>query len=897
MSPDRFLFDRVRPQWKQASRERTQFMQASTVQTSECDAKWNPPHRNGRIHSPHTPTTCRMKRLHKKTRCIKTAGIGTACHLLLLAWFVSTTAASEPNEALQLLQMHCGRCHSGENAEGDFRLTSLGSLPSPDSVELWETSLDYVKAGEMPPADESELRDEERTSLVEHLEARMREYNKRNSFSPRSRPRRLNNREFANSIRDVLMLEDIGTQQPLDNLIGDALHDGFDTHAETLGFSKFHLEQYIEAIRKIVDATILSGEQTESVLYRFSGSSMIESHTSQNTIRPERRGSKEGFDFLDPLKLARYEGFETAPATGFYDITIRCTGKDRGLYPSDETGIYDDDPIQLAVLLGDRRQVFDLPDEKVIEIRLREWIAKGSRLRLQHPTDGLRMRSNGNFKFQNAITGQYLKQHNRKLYDRVVANIQLKPVNKRKSPESWHNWTDHWMGPRPMVFETTIEGPLFESWPAARQAALIGTNPSVNQAFDILHPIAERAWRRDVKPEELDAIVSLVQSSGKGMSDEHALKEGIVAILSSPPFLLLNTQELNDSERFASKLSYFLSSSMPSVELRAAVEEGYFNSFEAVRNEVAAQLSDARADEFQKVFPYAWLKLNDINFMAPDPDYFHHYHRKRVSEDMIAEALHFFRHATDNNIPIPEFLSADYSFVNADLAKVYGLDDVPQDSQFRKYRFADGRRGGLLGMGAFLTVTADSLGTSPIHRAIYVMENFLGIHPSPPPADVKIAEPDVRSAQTIKQVLAAHQAEKTCASCHRAIDPFGYAFENFDPMGAWRDQYTVHLENSGSKPKRGQAKSNTGVPIDASASFRNGDHYTDILEFRELMQTPANRDRFVRCFITKLLTYANGEAPDDYTAIERILSKSAEHDYRIVETIAAVIDSPLFREQ
>lgn len=175
------------------------------------------------------------------------------------------------------------------------------------------------------------------------------------------------------------------------------------------------------------------------------------------------------------------------------------------------------------------------------------------------------------------------------------------------------------------------------------------------------------------------------------------------------------------------------------------------------------------------------------------------------------------------------------------------------------------------------------------------MENFLGIHPAPPPADVVIAEPDVRSARTIKQVLVAHRSDKTCASCHETIDPFGYAFENFDPTGAWRDTYAVLTsESAGNDGRRAKPQS---VPIDASASFRNGTEYRDITEFRQLMRSDANRDRFVRCFITKLLTYANGEEPHDYTEIESILARSAENDYRIVDTIAAVIHSPLFREE
>ncbi|MDB2499564.1 DUF1588 domain-containing protein, partial [bacterium] len=194
-------------------------------------------------------------------------------------------------------------------------------------------------------------------------------------------------------------------------------------------------------------------------------------------------------------------------------------------------------------------------------------------------------------------------------------------------------------------------------------------------------------------------------------------------------------------------------------------------------------------------------------------------------------------------------------------------------------------------------------------------ENLLGIHPNPPPADVNIQEPDVRQAKKIKEILAAHTEDETCASCHRSIDPYGYAFENFDPMGAWRDMYTMQIAPRPSAkelekieqederlaslglPSIPKPWENEPIPIDSTAQFRNGNQYNDIIRYRKLMTSEANRDRFVRCFISKLLTYANGEEPENYWELEKILEESAKHDYRIIDTIAAVVHSPLFREE
>ena len=798
------------------------------------------------------------------------------------------------------LQTHCASCHSDDEAQGEFKLTSLGTRPEEGSLRRWLDALDRVKSEEMPPQDDVQITEPERTRLVLFLKEQLARYRK--SEPRRIVPRRMNNREFENSVRDVLMIEDVGTHQPTDNLIGDSLHHGFDTHGETLGFSKFHLEQYIVAARKIVDAAILAGEKPEPRRYEINSKEIFAAHTSQNTTRPERHGTRDGFDFLDPRQFAYFKEFKSVPTTGRYKIIIRCTGKDRGIYDQKFTGIYDGDPIRLSVLMGNRERVFDLPDEESTEIELNEWLAAGTRLRLEYPTDGLRLRGNGNFKFQNAIAGEHIMANEPDRYTEIVADIK---INGRKpnNPKAWHNWVDYWQGARPRLFGAEVEGPYYDAWPPLRQVALIGRRPNAGNAAQILEPIAERAWCRKVRDGELDAIVKLVQDRSNELGDIEALKEGIVSILVSPQFLLLNRNDLTPEERFASKFSYFLESTLPDAALRESVARGELDSFVGIRNAVERSLQQSRAGPFQRAFPFAWLELNDINFMAPDPAHYHHYHRKHVSEDMVNEALHFFRHAVDENIPIPEFLSADYSFVNADLAQVYGLDDVASDSRFRKYTFTDGRRGGLLGMGAFLTVTADSLSTSPIHRAIYVMENLLGIVPTPPPADVQISEPDVRQAKTIKEILEKHRSDTNCASCHQRIDPYGYAFENFDPAGAWRDAYTVALVDNekaaGTPEKKRSRKDSASIPIDASAQFRDGAEYHDIIEYRRYLQTDANRDRFVRCFITKLLTYANGSEPEqsDFAEIDAILSRSAEHGYRIVDTIAAVIDSPLFCEQ
>ena len=816
-----------------------------------------------------------------------------------------------------LLEESCSKCHNDDKLKGDFSLSYLGADPTDDNIFMWEDSLDFVTIGEMPPADESELTDPDRERLVQYLTEKVSGFHEGANASKvleRIESRRLNNRELENSVRDVLLIEDVGTHQPTDNLLGDTLHDGFDTNGEALGMSQYHLEQYIEALRKIVSATILVGEKPRSTRVKVEAPNLQMTSLSQRNRDARVGRTPLSIDFNDMRLWAYFDNFEAVPATGKYRIKIRATGKDRGYYPAEKTGIYDDDPIRLRVHLGNRTHDFELPDDEVLEIELEEWIAEGTQIFLSYPTDGLRLRGNGNFKFQYAIAGEYIREHDPDLYQYVVTEVVPKAKFRSTAPDHWVHWTEYWRGPRPRLFGAEVEGPFYETWPAQRQVALLGENPQVAQAADILRPIAERAWRRAVRPGELDGIVKLVQSSAEPLGELEAFKEGIVAILVSPSFLLLNGVDSDPADRFATRLSYFLRSTTPDTRLRAEARQGEYMTYDQILAEVRHQFENGATAEFEREFTHAWLQLDRINFMSPDPEYYPMYDKKRLNEDMVAEAEHFFAHVVKNNLPLPEFLAANYSFVNADLAKVYGLENVPQDSRLRQTVFEDGRRGGLLGMGAFLTLTADSLNTSPIHRAVYVMENFMGIHPSPPPADVKISEPDVRQAKTIKEILALHTESETCASCHKSIDPYGYAFESFDPVGAWREFYTMQIAKKPSRkemvgfeaedrrlvaaglPRQPRPWENDPIPVDASNSFRNGAEYRDIIEFRELMNTEVNRSRFVRCFISKLLVYANGEEPKNYWEVEKILQKSAEHDYRIIETIAAVIDSPLFRD-
>ncbi|TWT68747.1 DUF1588 domain-containing protein [Crateriforma conspicua] len=798
-----------------------------------------------------------------------------------------------------LLREHCVDCHTGPDPEGDFSLHDLGRGPEESNVQLWIKSLQRIRAGEMPPDDASELSPEQSQTLQSFLQHSVTAYERASAPTLRTPPRRLNNREFENSVRDVLLLDHVGTNDPMAMLLGDTLHDGFDTHGETLGISEFHLDQYLAAVRAVLDQCILSDPQPESQQHVGTPDDLMIQDDGNRQRRDRTFRSDRGIEIRSPRERAVCKTFPETTATGYYRISVQAKALDRHVYPQQATGIHDDDPLILRMHLGNRSVDFSLAEGEFKEFEDTYWLAAGTPIEFSFATDGLRLLNNGNFKFQYRIGHDHIKQHKPNLYRRVVTEEVPRATNRRDMPSHWVHWVKYWQGPRPMIGGLTIEGPFYDSWPPKRQTALLGPEPSLNDAAEILQPIARRAWRRNVSPDELDPIVRLVQQQADSLGIVGALKEGIVAILMSPSFLMPGSDQLTDNERFAAKFSNVLSATIPDAPLMAKAEQGRFDSESGIQEELNQWLRSGRAEPFLREFPYAWLQLDRINFMAPDVDRYPMYEKKRIGDDMVREAIAFFQHNVHNNHPIPELLTADYSFINADLATVYGLTDVPDDSVLRKYTFGDGRRGGFLGMGAFLTLTADTLSTSPIHRAVYVMENFMGIHPAPPPSDVDIQEPDIRSARTIREVLEAHRSDTSCAACHQNIDPFGYAFENFDPIGAWRDHYvdaSQQADASAAGNRRRRTVDVVTIPVDASATFLSGARYDDVTEFRQIMMNDVSRDRFVRCFVTKFLTYANGVAPDNFSEIEAIVKRSSRHDYRIIDTMAAAMDSPLFRE-
>ncbi|MEM8734745.1 MAG: DUF1595 domain-containing protein, partial [Planctomycetota bacterium] len=472
-------------------------------------------------------------------------------HVRIVSCLAAVFATSIAFADAGLLEDHCGQCHAGWKSKGDFRLQDLGNAPNEENADVWVLSLERVRAAEMPPAKHNRMSSEERQRLEAFLQKQIERFEERIQQPLQTPPRRLNNRELENSLCDVLLIEHVGSDDPLAMLLGDTLHDGFDTHGETLGMSEYHLDQYVTAVRRVLDNIILPGDRPATRRYEVTPA-LLHNVDTANRKRPEKTyRSAEGVEIRGTRIRTYCENFLETPQTGNYRITVRAKALDRHIYSQDETGIYDDDPLTLRMHLGKKVADFDLIEGDLQTFESTYWLAEGTTLEFSHRTDGLRLRGNGNFKFQNRIAHDYIKSNNPELYQRVVTEDVPNAKTRSTQPEHWVHWVPHWQGPRPLIGSITIEGPLYESWPPSRHVALLGENPRVADAAKILHPIAERAWRRQVAEEELAPVVALVQSQVKQLGEMNALKEGIIAILVSPSFLYLNSEATSPEELFA----------------------------------------------------------------------------------------------------------------------------------------------------------------------------------------------------------------------------------------------------------------------------------------------------------------------------------------------------------
>jgi hypothetical protein len=461
------------------------------------------------------------------------------------------------------------------------------------------------------------------------------------------------------------------------------------------------------------------------------------------------------------------------------------------------------------------------------------------------------------------------------------------------------------------IGEIKIEGPL-EAWPPLSRGKLLGdidaSNATVQDSRAIIARVLPHAYRRPITPEEVDSYVTLVESAlAGGRSFEESLRLGLKAVLCSPEFLFLDepvqegpNEKLISQHALASRLSYFLWSSLPDGELMALAAEQRLSDPQVLREQVERLLLDPRAEALTTNFTGQWLDLRDIDFTEPDANLYPEFDELlRVS--MLEETTRFFEEVLDCDLNVMTFLNSDFTFLNERLAQHYGIAGV-HGQAFRKVSLpADSVRGGLLSQASILKVTANGTNTSPVLRGAWVRANLLGLTVPPPPDNVSAVEPDIRGATTLREQLAKHRNLESCASCHDKIDPAGFALENFDPIGGWRDHYRTM--GDGKRPDLSQSpftyawiRYRIGLPVDASGTTPDREPFHDIREYKKLL---ANQEVQIANGLTeRLLTYATGRQMrfSDRAAIDKIVHRVSQDNYGFRALIHEVVQSDIFRQ-
>ncbi|MEM9368172.1 MAG: DUF1592 domain-containing protein [Planctomycetota bacterium] len=447
---------------------------------------------------------------------------------------------------------------------------------------------------------------------------------------------------------------------------------------------------------------------------------------------------------------------------------------------------------------------------------------------------------------------------------------------------------EEYNGPGLAISRVEVEGPL-ESWPPDSRRRLLGdvdlAHGSDADAEPIFQQWLPRAFRRPAFPEEIDKYTrkfrELTQS---GRSFEEALRWTLRAALCSPEFLFLEEPATEDGIEhfaFANRLSYFLWSSMPDDELIELAENGTLTEPEVLREQTERMLLDPKSRALTVGFAHQWLDMRDIDATSPDTKLYPEFD-EHLKHSMVTESERFFEAILAENRSLRDFIDSDWLIVNQRIAEHYGIEGVTGDAFRRVPLSADSVRGGVMTQASVLKVTANGANTSPVTRGVWMLEKLLGIHPPPPPPNVPAVVPDVTGANTLRQLLAKHRGGENCNACHRLIDPPGFALEEFDAIGGWRNKYRF----------QGSRKL---LPVDSSGETADGQAFQGIREYKRLLLNEI--DQVALGLADKLATYATGRSMgfSDRPDLQEIVKRTAENDYALREMIHQVIQSPLFR--
>jgi hypothetical protein len=723
-----------------------------------------------------------------------------------------------------LLKQYCYDCHDAGNSEGDFNLEAFKSSRLVlENRSTWLKLMQRVSFGDMPPDDAEAMPEDHRAKLLQAIDELINKSDCTQQIDPgHVTIRRLNRFEYLNTVRDLLNVE----YTPARDFPGDDVGYGFDNIGDVLSLPPLLMEKYLAAAEEISYEAIPDGSAQKYDLQlvikgsEFSGDKKSSSNGDRN----------EKVIFSDGQVDARFR----APADGKYTMKLFVYGELAGK----------ESPKFSFELDGKerRRLSVDEPKSSPRELEMEFDLEKG----------------------EHSISVAFLND----FYD-----ADAKDKTRR----------DRNLG----VLRFEVAGPIDQQQELASPVMFVQPNSPEDYrdvSYRILQRLASRAYRRPAKEEEikrLQLLVAMVVKDGGNFED--GIRLALQAVLVSPHFLYKvetpppgnEVREINEYE-LAASLSYFIWNSMPDDTLFLASFRQQLRQGNELQLQIDRMLKDAKAQAMIENFGMQWLQLRTLKDAEPDKGSFPQFDDE-LRAAMRTETELLLREIVKNDLSILTLLTADFTFVNEKLANHYELLNV-KGPEFRKVSLIGSPRRGLLSHASILTITSNPTRTSPVKRGKWVLENLLGAPPPPPAPDVMPLD-DQQLTGTLREQMKQHRENPACASCHAEMDPIGFALENFDAVGRWREK-------------------ESGIRIDPSGTLPDGTAFQGPAELQAIL-SQARRDNFVRCFAEKMLTYALGRGLDyyDQCAVDKIVKQAAQQDYRYSAFVKAVVLSEPFQKR
>ena len=764
-----------------------------------------------------------------------------------------------PEAVRSFVDSNCLDCHQGEDAEAALDLESLDfDLAADLTSQRWVRIFDRVAAREMPPGDYQVLDEKPVATFLQVLGDYLRsEERTRHARFGRVRGRRLTRKQVERTLHDLL-----GIDIPLvDQLPEESRTSRFTTVADSQAMSHFQLQRHLAAVDLALDEAFRrAATPVDRYEREFDARGMARSDPRRRCREPEMRDGQAviwngGVIFYGRIPAT------TAPADGWYRFALHVSA----LKPPDHGGVWSTVRTGLCVSsapLLTHVTSFEAVDEpRTIEFEA--WLPKGHMLEIR-PGDATLKK--GRFKGGQIGTGEGEPQD---IPGVAFDRLTMKRFHRGACDDEV----------RRLLFgdlEVRLEGEeRFEVVPASAQ----------EDAERLMRAFARRAYRKPVDRELVVPYIKMVTAAlDRGAAFHDALRLGYRAILCSPRFLYFTESpgKLTEHE-VAARLSYFLTGRTPDDRLSQLADAGHLLQRETLREETERLLGEDEGKRFVEDFAAEWLDLESLRSSVPD--------RKRFPEfdpivemSMLNETHAYLQALLQENQNVTRLIDGDFTFLNSRLARYYAMDDVHGDQLRRVSLPPQSPRGGVLTHGAILKITANGSNTSPVLRGVWVSERLLGIPIPSPPENVPAIEPDIRGATTMRQQLARHRRDDSCASCHVKIDPVGFALENFDAAGQWRDRYR----------KKSGGRRQSGPKVDAGDKLADGRHFQDIREFRTLVV--ADQRPLAANVAENLLVYGTGGPMtfSDRDVLESIVDEVAADDFGFRSIIHAVVASRIF---